>query len=108
MFRQRSTGILVACEGFVFAVELIRLLFAYSFYSCDTIMSSLVLYSDTGKSSQKIAEILRNKTAFSCWTRLFLVVERNFDHELGNHSWTENGRFFLAVHTLRLPAYKDL
>jgi len=43
-----------AGEGFVFAVEILWRLFAYSVYSFDTLMSSVVLYSETGKFLQNL------------------------------------------------------
>jgi len=43
-----------AGEGFVFAVEILWRLFAYSVYSFDTLMSSVVLYSETGKFLQNV------------------------------------------------------
>ena len=76
-----------AGEGFVFAN--IQLLLAYSFLNFDTVMPSLVLYSETGKFLQKMFKSYKINTAFWCRTRLFLVMEINlneadFDHMLGN------------------------
>ena len=63
----------------------IVLLYANSFYSFDTLMSSVILYS------AKYVKI----TALSCRTQLHLVVGRNLigadlDHVLGNHCASRN------------------
>ena len=61
--------------------------YMYSFCIFGTLMSSLVLYCETGKCSQRIAQYLHSTFLR---TQLFLNVERNliradFDHMLGDH-----------------------